>query len=55
METLVESGILEVESPLQRILRLTDMISAFSGEVKDAAKSILEFLEDAESASSSLG
>lgn len=46
METLVESGILEVESPLQRILRLTDMISAFSGEVKDAAKSILEFLED---------
>lgn len=46
METLVESGILEVKSPLQRILRLTDMISAFSGEVKDAAKSILEFLED---------
>ena len=46
METLVESGVLEVESPLQRILRLTDMISAFSGEVKDAAKSILEFLED---------
>lgn len=46
METLVESGALEVESPLQRILRLTDMISAFSGEVKDAAKSILEFLED---------
>lgn len=46
METLVESGALEVESPLQRILRLTEMISAFSGEVKDAAKSILEFLED---------
>lgn len=46
METLVESGILEVESPLQRILRLTDMISAFSGEFKDVAKSILEFLED---------
>ena len=46
MEKLVESGALEVESPLQRILRLTDMISAFSGEVKDAAKSILEFLED---------
>lgn len=46
METLVESGVLEVESPFQRILRLTDMISAFSGEVKDAAKSILEFLED---------
>lgn len=46
METLVESGVLEVESPLQRILRLTDMISAFSGEVKDAAKTILKFLED---------
>ena len=46
METLVESGALEVESPLQRILRLADMISTFSGEVKDAAKYILEFLED---------
>lgn len=46
METLVESGNLEVESPFQRILRLTDMIAAFSGESKDAAKSILEFLED---------
>ena len=46
METLVESGDLEVESPLQRIIRLTEMISAFSGEAKDAAKSILAFLED---------
>lgn len=46
MEELVESGTLEVESPLQKIIRLTDMISAFSGEVKDTAKSILEFLED---------
>lgn len=46
MENLVESGTLEIESPLQRIIRLTDMISAFSGEVKDAAKSILGFLED---------
>lgn len=46
METLVESGDLEVASPLQRIICLTDMISAFSGEVKDAAKSILAFLED---------
>lgn len=46
METLVDSGELEVESPLQRIIRLTDMISVFSGEAKDAAKSILAFLED---------
>lgn len=46
METLVESGVLEVESPLQRIIRLTDMISAFTGETKEAAKSILKFLED---------
>ena len=46
METLVESGDLEVESPLQRIIRLTEMISAFSGDAKDAAKSILAFLED---------
>lgn len=46
MENLVESGDLEVESPFQRILRLTDMISAFSGEAKDAAKTVLSFLED---------
>ena len=46
MENLIESGVLEIESPLQRIIRLTDMISAFSGEFKDAAKSILGFLED---------
>lgn len=46
MEELVESRTLEVESPLQRILRLTEMISAFGGEVKDAAKAIVRFLED---------
>lgn len=46
MESLVESGALEVESPLQRILRLTDMISSFNGETKTAAKAVLEFLED---------
>lgn len=46
MEDLVVSGIVEVESPLQRIIRLTDMVSAFSGEMQDAAKNILAFLED---------
>ena len=46
MEDLVSSGIVEVESPLQRIIRLTDMISAFSGEMKDAAEAVLAFLED---------
>lgn len=46
MEDLVSSGIVEVESPLQRIIRLTDMISAFSGEMQDAAETILAFLED---------
>jgi len=46
MEDLVSSGIVEVESPLQRIIRLTDMISAFAGEMQDAAETILAFLED---------
>lgn len=46
MEDLVSSGIVEVESPLHRIIRLTDMISAFSGEMKDAAEAVLAFLED---------
>lgn len=46
MEDLVSSGIVEVESPLQRIIRLTDMISAFSGEMQDAAVTVLAFLED---------
>lgn len=46
MERLVETGNLEVESPLQRLLRLTDMIPSFGGEYRDAAKMILDFLED---------
>lgn len=46
MESLVESGNLEVESPLQRIVRLTEMASTFSGETGAAVKSILSFLED---------
>ena len=46
MEDMVESGELEVESPLQRIIRLTEMISSFSGESELAAKAILNFLED---------
>lgn len=46
MEELVESGVLEVESPLHRIERITDMVAVFSGEMQDAAKTILGFLED---------
>lgn len=46
MEDMVESGELEVESPLQRIVRLTEMISGFSGEAQLAAKEVLNFLED---------
>ncbi len=46
MEELVENGILAVESPMQRIIRLTDMVSSFSGDSKDDAKAILAFLED---------
>ena len=46
MEELVESGVLEVESPLHRIERITDMVTVFSGEMQDAAKTILGFLED---------
>ena len=46
MEDMVKSGELEVESPLQRIIRLTEMISSFSGESELAAKAILNFLED---------
>ena len=46
MEELVESGVLEVESPLHRIERITDMVSVFSGEMHDAAETILGFLED---------
>ena len=46
MENMVESGLLEVESPLQRIIRLTDMISSLPVDIKDTASSILSFLED---------
>ncbi len=46
MEALVENDILEVESPMQRIIRLTDMVSSFSGESKDDAQAVLAFLED---------
>lgn len=46
MEKLVESGNLEIESPLQRVIRLTNMVESFSGEIKDAAKSIIRFIED---------
>ena len=46
MESLIEEGNLEVESPMQRIIRLTDMVSSFSGETQNDAKTILKFLED---------
>ena len=46
MENLVESGSLEVESPLQRIMRLTDMTAEFVGEDKESAQTVLKFLED---------
>lgn len=46
MENLVVKGILEVESPIQRIERLTEMTSEFVGEDHEIAKTVLEFLED---------
>lgn len=46
METLIDEGILEVESPLQRIIRLTEFLSNFTGEDKNMAQIVLNFLED---------
>jgi hypothetical protein len=46
MEDLVVKGILEVESPIQRIERLTEMTAEFIGEDHEIAKTVLEFLED---------
>ena len=46
MESLVESETIDVESPLQRIVRLTEIASSFSGEFEIAVKAILNFLED---------
>ena len=46
MEDLVVKGILEVESPIQRIERLTVMASEFIGEDREIAKTVLNFLED---------
>lgn len=46
MEEMAEEGKLEVESPMQKIIHLTDMISSFSGNTKEAAKAVLNFLED---------
>ena len=46
MEDLVVKGILEVESPIQRIERLTDMTAEFIGEDREIAKTVLNFLED---------
>jgi hypothetical protein len=45
MEDLVVKGILEVESPIQRIERLTEMTAEFIGEDHEIAKTVLEFLE----------
>ncbi|MBQ8302448.1 MAG: DrmE family protein [Clostridia bacterium] len=46
MEDLVDKGILGVESPIQRIERLTEMTSQFIGEDRDVAQTVLNFLED---------
>lgn len=46
MEKMIELGELEVESPLQRIIRLTEMLPSFTGEARDSAKAILSFLEN---------
>ena len=46
MEELVEKEILAVESPIQRIERLTEMTAEFIGEDHEIAKTVLEFLED---------
>ena len=46
MEELVEKEILAVESPIQRIERLTEMTSEFIGEDREIAKTVLNFLED---------
>ena len=46
METLIEEGVLGVESPLQRIIRLTEMTELFSGEDKELAQTVLGFLEE---------
>lgn len=46
MEKMVELGELEVESPLQRIIRLTEMLPSFTGEARDSAKAILSFMEN---------
>ena len=45
-EELVEKEILAVESPIQRIERLTEMTAEFIGEDHEIAKTVLEFLED---------
>ena len=46
MEDLAVKGILEVESPIQRIERLTEMTSEFIGEDREIATTVLNFLED---------
>lgn len=46
MEDLVVKGILEVESPIRRIERLTDMVAEFMGEDRETAKIVLNFLEN---------
>ena len=46
MEKLVEDGELMVESPMQRIMRLTDMTNQFVGEDYTHAQIILSFIEN---------
>ena len=46
MENMIEAGLLDAESPLQRIIRLNGMLSSFADEIKDTAKLIINFLDD---------
>lgn len=46
VENLVINGTLGVESPIQKIERLTEMASQFKGEDHDMAQTVLNFLED---------
>lgn len=46
MEQLIDNRILSVESPAQRLRRLAEMSSSFTGDEKETATSILKFLND---------
>jgi len=46
MENMVETEMLAVESPINRITRLTEISSSFTGEARTVAKTIIDFLEE---------